>query len=293
MYTDGTAILYQTKRSQPTRRPGPGGTAGHQQPPPPPSAAAPPTEGGPCSGPAATRVRDWCHFSVGQFIPDSGYRPHTSPTDDHRITVRGRLSPGTRQTPQPPAEESDVPPPGRGPEAAHDESAAPPSSDTAASTGRCPAPLPSAMTASARPSPTAAPAAAASGDATTTGAGPGGAAPGRPAATAGRAAGWRRVPGRRGVQSQRRVPGSSLKQCSTDVIVIVKHTYSGKDALKVKHRAAKPMTMCLTQFSHYAYICKKIHYKSSSCHPVNLCCFFNVAMDYESWPDYHTIHGKM
>ena len=44
MYTNGTAILYQTKRSQPTRRhrggrrrpDGPrGGTAGHQQPPPP------------------------------------------------------------------------------------------------------------------------------------------------------------------------------------------------------------------------------------------------------------------
>ena len=58
--------------------------------------------------------------------------------------------------------------------------------------------------------------------------------------------GWRRVPGRRGVQSRRRVSGPSLKQCSTDVIV--KHTDSGKDALKVKHRAAKPMTMCLTQF---------------------------------------------
>ena len=195
VYTNETAILYQTKRSQPTRRrrggrrrPGPGGTAGHQQPPAPPSASAPPTEGGPCSGPAVTRVRDWCHFSVGQFIPDSGHRPHTSPTDDHRITVRGQLSPGTRQTPQPPAEESGVPPPGRGPEAAHDESAAPPSRDTAASTGRCRAPLRSTMTASARPSPTAAPAAAASGDATRTGAGPGGAASVPPASGCGGAA---------------------------------------------------------------------------------------------------------
>ena len=48
------------------------------------------------------------------------------------------------------------------------------------------------------------------------------------------------------------------------------------------------MTMCFTQFSHYAYISKKIHYKSPSCNAVNLCCFFfNVTMDNGSWPDNH------
>ena len=52
VYTNGTAILYQTKRSQPTRRrrggrrrPGPGGTAGHQQPPAEESDVPPPGRG--------------------------------------------------------------------------------------------------------------------------------------------------------------------------------------------------------------------------------------------------------
>ena len=227
-------------------RAGPGGTAGHQQPPPPPSAAAPPTEGGPCSGPAATRVCDWCHFSVGQFIPDSGHRPHTSPTDDHRITVRGRLFPGTRQTPQPPAEESDVPRPGRGPKAAHDESAAPAvqrhssihrtlsSTATLGDDGTrptlsyCRAGRSSLRRRhhdwrqSRRRRVRPASAMGRGGAARTAGRHPAT----LPAPTARRrrlagrqVLGWRRVPGPRGVQSRRRVPGSSLKQCSTDVIV--------------------------------------------------------------------------
>ena len=57
------------------------------------------------------------------------------------------------------------------------------------------------------------------------------------------------------------MPESSLKQCGTDVIV--KHKDSGKDALEVKHRAAKPMTMCITLFSHYAYKCQEIKYNYS------------------------------
>ena len=77
-----------------------------------------------------------------------------------------------------------------------------------------------------------------------------------------------------------------MKQCSTDVIV--KHTDSGKDALKVKHRAAKPMTMCLTQF--FITLLPYLRKFTTNLLPVMLsifAVFLNVTIDNGSWPDNH------